>query len=354
MLDIVIIPLQSFQTLGLYCSKMLKPLIRAIKIKPDYAITLLIFSVSIVIAYNYYLHVDQPYLEQRLEIHNQIIQGNADFPYRYRVLVPFICEIAKRSFSFFLSNNRAFLLSYALYDLVSIFFLLTILYVWVRTWFSREQALIGILFVACTMPIALKDHYFQPWSLLECGLFTAGLFIIYKKRHLLLAFFTLIASLNKETAILIPFVFLFSNLVTGNTFKSNNNINRNTMLLFCIYLSIWAAVFLSLLYLRGYASINHINYIENLLSRNMSKESLLNTLVNGSLFLGIFWIFIPLGFKYAPAFIKQIAFIIPFYLITIAVWGVWYEVRLLITLYPIFVPLGLSFFFAKRNEEESI
>jgi len=51
---------------------------------------------------------------------------------------------------------------------------------------NREQALVGTLFVAATIPIALRDHYFQPWSLLEAGLFSAALLAILRKRYWLL------------------------------------------------------------------------------------------------------------------------------------------------------------------------
>jgi hypothetical protein len=34
---------------------------------------------------------------------------------------------------------------------------------------------------------------------------------------------------------------------------------------------------------------------------------------------------------------------IPFYMVTIGLYGVWYEVRLLMPLYPIILPLGLFY-----------
>jgi len=128
-----------------------------IRIEPeksiDFSALILILSVSAVIAYGYFNRVDMPIFESRLELHNQIIAGTAPSPYRYRILVPFIGEVLTQGLSVVLSVKAAFLLAYAIYDLLSIFFLMVVLFFWLKTWFTRDQALIGVLFVAGTIPI---------------------------------------------------------------------------------------------------------------------------------------------------------------------------------------------------------
>ena len=57
-------------------------------------------------------------------------------------------------------------------DLASIFATLMMLFLWLKLWFSQDQALIGVLFIAGVMPITFQNHYFQPWSLLEPDLFS--------------------------------------------------------------------------------------------------------------------------------------------------------------------------------------
>lgn len=320
--------------------------IQHIEKKIDLSALILILSVSAVIAYGYFSRVDRPNYESRLELHNQIIVGIAPSPYRYRILVPIAGEFLTKALSVVFPIKAAFLLSYAVYDLLAIFFLLVILFFWLRTWFNREQALIGVLFVAGTMPIALQDHYFQPWSLLEAGLFSAALLAIHRKRYWLLALFVALASLNRETAVFIPLAFL----VTIDMKSLLNARSRNEwkpILIFSGLFLIWAAIFLGLRYFRGSAS--HIETIEGLLAQNTTRGSLFYTFVNGSLFLGGLWAFAFLGFRYAPSFIKRGALIIPLYLVTVMVWGVWKEVRLLMPLYPILVPLGLSFLYPQER-----
>ena len=84
----------------------------------------IILSVSSVLAYIYFRQVGSPYLAERIELHGQILRGTAESPYRYRVLVPFIAEGLTRALSAVLPGDKAFLLAYALFDLVAIFLLL--------------------------------------------------------------------------------------------------------------------------------------------------------------------------------------------------------------------------------------
>jgi len=321
--------------------------IRDIEKSIDFSALILILSVSAVIAYGYFNRVDMPKFESRLELHNQIIAGTAPSPYRYRILVPFIGEVLTQGLSVVLSVKAAFLLAYAIYDLLSIFFLMVVLFFWLKTWFTRDQALIGVLFVAGTIPIALQDHYFQPWSLLEAGLFSVALVAIHRKHYWLLASLVVLASLNRETALFIPLAFLLTIDIKSLLHARSKN-EWQPILVFGGLLLIWAAVFWGLRYSLG--STSHIVTIEGLLARNTTKGSLFFTFVNGSLFLGGLWVFALLGFRYAPGFIKRVALIVPLYLLTVAVWGVWYEVRLLMPLYPVLVPLGLSYLYPQERK----
>ena len=307
----------------------------------------IILSVSAVLAYVYFRQVGSPYLKERIELHGQILRGTAESPYRYRVLVPFIAEALTRGLSPVLAGGKAFRLAYALCDLAAIFLLLGILYRYLRTWFSNEQALVGVLFAAATMPMALRDHYFQPWSVLEAGLFAAGLFCVRGGRYRLLVLVVALASLNRETAIFIPIAFL----VAGAGKKGEDGANRlsggTAALLFIGYTAIWASVFFGLRLFLGVAP--RVVTVEELLARNTIAPAVFRTVVHLALIFGAFWIFAALGFRRAPAFVKRTVLVAPPYLAAVALWGVWYEVRLLMPLYAIVIPLGLSFLYPARE-----
>ena len=307
----------------------------------------IILSVSAVLAYVYFRQVGSPYLKERLELHGQILHGTAESPYRYRVLVPFVGEALTRGLSAVLPRDRAFLLAYVLFDLVAIFLLLGTLYRYLRAWFSNEQALIGVLFAAATMPMALRDHYFQPWSLLEAGLFTAGLLCMYRRRLWTLASIVALASFNRETAVFIPLAFLSANAPIGGAGESDRMPVRRATLLFAGYGAIWAVVFFGLRAVLGGAQ--PVMTLPEVLARNTAPAVTLRAIVRAGLIFGAFWIFAAAGFTRAPGFVRRVSLVALPYLAAVFVWGMWHEVRLLMPLYAIVIPLGLSFLYRERD-----
>ncbi len=318
--------------------------------KPDggrtgYAVPAIILSVAAVLAYAYFRQVDKPNFEPRLALHRQIIDGSAPSPYRYRILAPLISEALRHGFVHVVPEKNAFLSAYAVFDFAALFFSVMLLFVYLRQWFSREQALVGTLFAAATMPMALRDHYYQPWSLLDAGFFAAGLLCIFRKRLALLAIVIALASINRETAVFIPLSFLLA----GIDPKSKGRIERRAAVLFAGYLGIWAIAFFGLRYILGAAP--NIETVGGLFSRNLVPRELFRAVVHAGLLFGAFWVFAAAGFRHAPSFVRRMTFIVPLYLVTVMLWSVWYEVRLLVTLYPIVIPLGLSFMYHRREYE---
>jgi hypothetical protein len=307
----------------------------------------IILSVSAVLAYSYFRQVGSPFLQERLELHGQILHGTAESPYRYRVLVPFVAEGLARALNILLPGDRAFLLSYALYDLAAILFLLGMLHRYLRAWFSNEQALVGVLFAAATMPAALRDHYFQPWSLLEAGLFTAGLLCIYRGRYRTLAWIVALASFNRETAVFIPLAFLFANASIDGTGESGRMPVRRASLLFAAYCAIWAVIFFGQRAVLGGA--RPVMTIPEVLARNTAPAVALRAIVRAGLLFGAFWVFAAAGFGRAPVFVRRVSLVALPYLAAVALWGMWHEVRLLMPMYAIVIPLGLSFLYRERN-----
>ena len=308
---------------------------------------ILILSVAIVIAYGYFSRVDKPNYAARQAMHSQIIAGTAPSPYRYRVLVPVACEAAVRALARYMPARTAFLLTYAAYDLLAIFALLALLFWWLRTWFAREPALIGVLFVAGTLPVALQSHYFQPWSLLEAGLFTGALLAIYRGRFALLAGLVALAALNRETAVFIPLVYLLT-LQQPDFRWADGKVRWRPWLRVGGLFLIWAGIFIALHVVLG--SAPHVESLNEILARNTSGAGLINAGLHIPLFLGGLWVYAILGFRLAPRYVKRAALICAPYLLTIIVWGSWREVRLLIPLYPVLIALGLFFLFPKDEE----
>ncbi len=311
-----------------------------------WAAAAIILSVSAILAYIYFRTVGSPNALERIELHERIMHGAAESPYRYRVLVPLLADGLARALSAVLPGGKAFMLAYAILDLAAILLLLGVLYRYLRAWFTGDQALIGVLFAAATMPMALRDHYYQPWSVLEAGLFAAGLLCVRDRRHIMLALIVALASFNRETAVFIPLAFLVGTAGGNGESDMGGLSGRKSALLFACYAVLWAGILLGLRLSLGEGP--RVVSVGELLARNTIKPALFRTIVQVGLIFGAFWIFAVLGFRRAPAFVKRTVLLAPAYLVAIALWGVWYEVRLLMPLYAIVAPLGLSFLYLDR------
>jgi len=320
-------------------------------LKSNWKVFSLLGSVAAVLAYGYFNIVDLSCIDSRINYQLGILNHTAIAPFRYRVLVPYLTEgwIQILSFFFSFSYRKSFVLAYAFFDFAAIFLLLATLFHYLKKWFSEERSLIGTLFAAGTMAVALRNHCFQPWSLLEPSLFTLGLLFIYKRRWILFSFLILLSALIRETTLFIPFLFL----VTCVDFKS-----VRPLLLFGFFLSLWLIVAALLRHFYSmeaypYHALGSLGYdvtFPQVWERNTEKFHFRAAIVHMSFFLGFFWLFAVAGFRRAAhPFLKKAVYILPIYFFPWVTYGTWFEVRLLMPLYPILIPLGLSYLYPKAN-----
>ncbi|MEW6111550.1 MAG: hypothetical protein AB1664_05415 [Thermodesulfobacteriota bacterium] len=314
----------------------------------DWVSALLIISVAMTQAYLLVRMVDLPYLDARIELHQAIIEGTAESPYRYRVLVPHATEGIIRLIAPSMGYTKAFVASYLLYDWAALSFLFVALFAYLRTWFTNGLSLAGVFFVAATIPLAFRHQFFQPWSLLEPGFFALALWCIRMRREALLTVVIALAVLTRETAIFIVFAYLLT-----ATDPSNSHPDRwwppspRTTIRFFLYLLLWVLISVGLRLALGEAPLSVP--IAEALEHNLKTASLLYTARSWALFMGFFWVLAALGLKYAPPFVRRSAWVIPPYILAVLTFGIWYEVRLLMFLYPVLIPLGLSFLSHRMN-----
>lgn len=321
---------------------------------PEFLIAmLLILSGALSVSYDYYQKIDVKFLRSRIELHDAIIEGNAPSPYQYRVLVPFTTQIIRKTLGGLGQNSTdAFRYAYALYDFIAIAFSLFATYVYLRIWFRYEPALIGTLLLAILMPANFKYHYFQPWSLIEIGFFALGLYAIHQRKKLTLISLVILATLNRETGIFIPMLYGLSLAFEYLQDKSSLKGNAHRWLLGLITLGISIGLLIGLRLIFG--NLSHVVNLSDLFYRNIQPTNLRRTAIAFSLFLGAFWLLIFFGFPKAPRFVKASLAILPFYLLTYLVWGAWYETRVLMPLYPVLIPVGLSAIFPISESKDHL
>ena len=306
-----------------------------------YVLALLV-SVAACLTYNYVRQVERPNIDARLKLHSQIIHKQAPSPYNYRVLVPWVTE----AFTVIVSSgnkinyNQAWQLAYAGYDFFSVTLFLTTLFILLRIWYSTVLSAAGVFFCAALFPLSLQDHYFQPWSLIEAWFFCLALLLSYRKRFSLLLILTVVAALNRVTAIFIPIVYFLGAFrfrwVREQRYQEFLKVvsKSATLLFFAV------AVILIVRHLQG--DVDHIHTIDSLWQRNTRLGALMRSIMHWALFLGAGWFFIFPGWRQSDEFLRNQLLIVPLYLVPVIIFGVWHEVRLLLPLYPILIVLILK------------
>ncbi len=79
----------------------------------------MLLSISLVIAYQHVQHIEIP-TEARRQLQQSILDGNAESPYRYRVLVPYLTHGLEATVKL-IKPGDTFKLAYAIYDTLAIF-----------------------------------------------------------------------------------------------------------------------------------------------------------------------------------------------------------------------------------------
>ena len=265
----------------------------------------------------------------RIREHREMLEGTAASPTRYRVLVPFVAELIIRPLAPIQGYDAAFRAVYAGFYGAALFGLLLLLQRYSQLWFSAEQSLIGVLIVAATLPITLRYHTFAPWSILEAVMITAGLTWIARGQTVYVLPLTVIATLNRETAILLPIATFIDAAATPLAARRWS---------FPIAaLALWVATFVMVRFARG-PSVDLLT-LNAIWAMNVSTQGMKTALPAIALFLGITgWLLTGYGISVSPSFVRRMLWLTVFYLPLYFIFGYWYEVRLLMPLYPVLVP----------------
>ena len=299
------------------------------QVKP-LALAAVFFAVSTVTALNYALLPGEATLAARRSYHAGILEQNIPAPDRYRFFLPMMIEGPVEVLNRWMSRTDAVDRTYAVFYVLALPAFLASLFAYVRVWFPPEQALVGVLFVAATLPIAMRPNEYGPYSFLEPTFISLSLLCTLRDRRLWLALLVAVAALNRETGVFL--VLLYAVARPLNTHRSVTTF---------AYAAIWLTVFLAL---RLYAGDDGRYWTADKVFRsNLSQPW--PAVFNVAALFGVFWWFAAAGFRHAPPFVQRVAMVIPVYIAVIGVWGIWSEVRLLLPLLPLLLPLALSFLF---------
>lgn len=174
---------------------------------------LVYFNVAWILLADYLNHlddfigIDQQVWFQPGNFVELIAEGQAEDPYRQRLLVPWIVIYLERIDNNALNLLRLDQIQAAIYLLMSVLLLFVVQSMLTTFGYSRAAGMVGSPFVAALLPIAMRDHGYQAWSWLEAVIFPLTIIMTLRKSRLtLFALLGILAALNRETAIILPLI----------------------------------------------------------------------------------------------------------------------------------------------------
>lgn len=288
---------------------------------------LLLFLIGLLTGY-YYLHTIPPEIYPFMQtMHQGIIDHTANSPYRYRLLAAWLTDPFTGD-----RSGASIAIAYILLHFAVFPILFITLDAWLRRWLKPLHALVGVLAVAAALPLM----FWQIWgislySALEVILLCLGLLLIANRPRqwtLALCIVILLATLNRETALLLPLAYIFTAWREPDWWRRS-----------AFFTASWAVVFVVLRVWLGNAPDEispAVTWAQNTGGGWWTQEALLN-----------FCFFLPFvigygqGFRQAPPFLRRLLPVLVVYAGLFALFALWRESRLLLPMLVLMLPVAL-------------
>jgi hypothetical protein len=198
------------------------------------------------------------------------------------------------------------------------------LYVWLRRWASDGAALAGLFAMALLLAYSFHQYPLSPNSIIELALICATL--VLWRRFWLVAVMVILASLNRETGIILVAIYALLNVADYRT--------RGFYIRVLALAGIWAGITAVLHITLG--SAPHVLGIMGTLQENMDN---LPQAVIVNLILLPLWVMTVIGYRRSPMMLKRLGWLAGAYLLSAFVGGLWGEMgRLSLPAIPLILP----------------
>jgi hypothetical protein len=303
---------------------------------------LLFVNVALALTYDYVQRIRLfDAANGRWSLHQEIVTSQAEDPYRYRVLVPGAVEVLRRM-GLGGDGGEGLDQLYGWYFLLALIALMLACRRMLSDFgFDRGHAIAGALLVGAVLPVALRDHGFQPWSWLEAVTVALALCLCVRRpRPLLFAGLVFVATLNRETALFVPAI-----AVAAAWSWRRDRERRNRWLLAAgAGYAAWGAARACVYLYVGRASDRAIT-LEQILALNTAPGAGRRTFEAFALLLGGVLLCAGLaavGKRLGALPFWVVVLVVPQYLVGWAVWAVWYEVRVLVPVLVLALPAAMA------------
>ena len=272
-----------------------------------------------------------PKAGRRAERHAQIIAGDGEAPWVYRLAVPWAAELAGRVIQVGgLPQQRSVELGYLLWRWLFTFGLFLLFHRYLGHWVPPPWPLAGTVLLAGLHGPAFAHYWFQPASSLDLLLWVACAVLTLERRWVWLFPLIVLGGLNRETSVFI--VLIHGALLWGRT-PTRPLVLRMVGLTAC-----WAVPFVGVRLLSDAAGWAHGSHPLGMLAANVTHPSWLLYALG---FWSVLWVLPFLRWKTLSPQLRALLLVMLPYLALQLLFGRIREVRLLLPLALALVPVGL-------------
>jgi hypothetical protein len=306
----------------------------------------LIIFLTLIISYYVTLRIDAPNYEMKLKRHTTIVDNNIEYPYKYRLINPYISHLWFTILRQFLPDKTSFLLAYFIQNFIVYLFLFYCVKKFFSIWFDNTGIAIGLLILAVLIPLSLTG-YDVLGDMLTAGFMALGFYFININKTSLLLPLVFIAAFNELQIIILAAVFLLS--------KKQNLISAKGWLNFILLLVTFCIAYFLLYILRGGAASQGdvVWYFTKDAAFNIAhKDWILLWLIMITPFLP----FVLKSFKLKPIFLRRTFLIIlpVCYVISFFFIARMREIDKALTIFLILIPLALYTILPSHVKKEQL
>ncbi len=211
----------------------MKPLIRSNPhLKPAYIVILLLTIISVqTISFN----VIFPNVPLRMKLQTDILSGNMEPPYQYRILKPYAGFVIEKIISVF-SDDSALnhVISYQLIMIVVFLSIYILFYLFLKLFFNNTISIIGLISLSIIIPLGITSIW-EEGDYYNLLFFLIGLNLIFLSKDYFLPLIMLAGVINRDQIIFL-LVFYICYLISINRLW-----DKKSILIIIASIALWGA-----------------------------------------------------------------------------------------------------------------
>lgn len=275
---------------------------------------------------------DLPSHGEMFASYKSILEGTYDIPHQYRYVAFLLPELIRRLTGLSLQTSEAINRALWLWACALAF------HVYLRHWFGRNGAIIGVLGFFGAVPLVILQTSFAPTDIPTVFFQILAFIALRNRRYAHLLWIAPVGILFRETIL-----YVFPVWVVMFLFEKD----KRAQLPYLI-----GAIFITLIVYGSIRIYFGFRFYDSYLLPQNLKDS--RSFIRPVLLFGILGILAWLNFKTAPVFLKYASALVPLVVVAVFLYGFAKDMRLWLPLIPVIFPLGLRHIIPESDPSSGI